>query len=134
MAFPNVGLSFPHSLSEPMADLYHLEHGVAVGSVLVASLEEMLPIKLERLVEIAKAFGVLSTGQSPREIAQEGIERIRQLLKDIRFPSLSEATGGKEAIDIDLLMTDVAQKKPQIVRTPADQEHLRNVVRRSLEF
>ena len=106
-----------------------------MGSVLVASLEEMLPIKLERLVEIAKAFGVLSTGQSPRRVAQEGIERIRIASgKDIRFPSLSEATGGKEAIDIDLLMTDVAQKKPQIVRTPADQEHLRNVVRRSLEF
>jgi alcohol dehydrogenase len=134
MAFPNAGLSFPHFLSESMADLYHLEHGVAVGSVLIATLEVMLPSKAERLVEIAKAFGISSQGLSQREIAQEGIDQIRQLLVDIRFPSLSKTIGGIDVIDIDAFVADVARKKSQVIRTPRDQELVRSIVKRSLEF
>jgi alcohol dehydrogenase class IV len=134
MAFPNAGLSFPHFLSEPMADLYHLEHGVAVGSVLVATLEVLLPSKVERLAEIARAFGVSSQERSQSEIAQAGIDQIEQLLKDIHFPSLSEATGGKDVIDIDAFVLDVSQKKSQVIRTPGDRERVRSIVERSLEF
>lgn len=132
MAFPNAGLSFPHFLSEPMADLYHLEHGVAVGSVLVASLEELLPYKEERLAEIARAFGVQSQGRSQREVAQEGIAQIRKLLKDIRFPTLAEAAGGKDVIDIDVFVADVVQKKAGLLKTQEDRERVRSIVVRAL--
>lgn len=134
MAFPNAGLSYPHFLSEPMADAYHLEHGVAVGSVLVATLEVLLPFRTDRLAEVAKLFGVSSQGRSPREIAEAGIREIHQLLKDVGLPTLSEATGGADGVDINAFMEEVVEKKPQFVGTPTDQKRVRHILKRSLEF
>jgi alcohol dehydrogenase class IV len=134
MAFPNAGLSYPHFLSEPMADAYHLPHGVAVGSVLVATLEVLLPFRIDRLAEVAKLLGVPSEGRSQREIAEAGIREIRGLLEDIGFPTLSEATGGAEVVDIDAFMEDVVEKKPQFVGTPTDQKRVRRILKCSLEF
>jgi len=134
MAFPNAGLSYPHFLSEPMADAYHLSHGVAVGSVLIASLEALLPFRTDRLAEVAKLFGVLEDGRSQREIAEAGIKEIQQLLKDIRFPSLSEAAGGTDKVDIEVFLKDAVDKKPQVLGAAADQQRVRQILRRSLEL
>jgi 1,3-propanediol dehydrogenase len=134
VAFPNAGLSYPHALSEPMADAYQLPHGVAVGSVLAATLEVLLPFRIERLAEVAKLLGVPSEGRSKREIAEGGIKEIQQLLQDVRFPTLSEATGGAEVVDIDAFLEDLAEKKPHLVATPDDRERVRTILKRSLEF
>jgi alcohol dehydrogenase len=134
MAFPNAGLSYPHFLSEPMGDAYHLEHGVAVGSVLVATLEVLLPFRTDRLAEVAMLFDVSSQGRSPRDIAEAGIREIQQLLKDIGFPTLSEATGGADIVDIDALLEDLVDRKPHLVGTPAERERVGCILRRSLEF
>ncbi len=134
VAFPNAGLSYPHALSEPMADAYQLPHGVAVGSVLVATLEVLLPFRIERLAEVAKLLGVPSEGRSQREIAEGGIKEIQQLLEDVRFPTLSEATGGAEMVDIDAFLEDLVEKKPHLVATPDDRERVRTILKRSLEF
>jgi alcohol dehydrogenase class IV len=134
MAFPNAGLSYPHYLSEPMADAYHLEHGVAVGSVLVATLEVLLPFRTDRLAEVAKVFGVPSEGRSQREMAEAGIREIQQLMKDIEFPTLSEATGGAGVVDVDALLEDLVDRKPHLVGGPTDQMRVRRIMMRSLEF
>jgi alcohol dehydrogenase class IV len=134
MAFPNAGLSDPHFLSEPMADAYHLEHGVAVGSVLIATLEVLLPFRTDRLAEVARIFGVSSEGRSQREMAEAGIKEIQQLLKDVGFPTLSEAVGGADDMDVDALLEDLVARKPHLVGTPVERERVSRVVRRSLEF
>jgi alcohol dehydrogenase class IV len=134
MAFPNAGLSYPHFLSEPMGDAYHLEHGVAVGCVLVATLEVLLPFRTDRLAEIAKIFGVPGAGRSQREIAAAGIREVQQLLDDVAFPTLSEATGGSGGFDVDALLEDLVDRKPHLVGTPAERERVSCIVRRSLEF
>jgi alcohol dehydrogenase class IV len=117
-----------------MADAYHLAHGVAVGTVLVATLEVLLPFRTDRLAEVAKLLGVPSKGRSQREIAEAGIREIQQLLADIGFPTLSEATGGADVVDIDAFLEDLADKKPQVVGTPDDQKRVRTILKRSLEF
>ena len=134
IAFPNAGLSYPHHLSEPMADLYHIEHGVAVGSVLVATLEVLLPLKTERLAEIGQAFGVQPEGKDNREIAQKGILTIQKLLNDICFPTLSEATKNAGGVNVDVFLADVAKKKPDVVKDQDGQDRVRLIVTRSLEF
>jgi 1,3-propanediol dehydrogenase len=132
-AFPNAGLSYPHFLSESMADMYHLAHGVAVGSVLVATLEVLLPFRTDRLAEVATLLGVPSEGRSQREIAEAGVREIQQLLVDIGFPTLSQTTGGAEVVDIDAFLEDLVDRKPQLVGTPAEQKRVRRILERSLE-
>jgi alcohol dehydrogenase class IV len=114
--------------------MYHLEHGVAVGSVLIAALEVLLPFRTDRLAEVAKLFGVSSQGRSPREVAEAGIREIHQLLEDVGFPTLSEATGGADGVDIDALLEDLVDRKPHLVGTPAERERVGHILRRSLEF
>lgn len=133
MAFPNAGLSYPHHLNEVLADTFHLPHGVAVGSVLVATLEMLLAYKTERLALLAtKAFDVPANGRSQRELAEAGIREVQRLLADINFPTLSQAIG-QAKVDIDALLADWTAREPQFA-TPIGQERARRILKRSLEL
>lgn len=96
MAFQSAGLSYPHRLSTVLVQKLHISHGVACAANLLATLEFMLPLKLDRLVRVATAFGVLGGTRSREEMALAGISEIRQLLGDIHIPSLAEMTSATE--------------------------------------
>jgi len=132
MAFPNAGLTYCHCLNEVLVEGFHMSHGEAVGSVLVATLEALLPSRIERLAQVAKAFGEPSTGRSHREVAEAGIRQVQKLMKDVGFPTLSEATGGSE-VDLDALMEDFLGRYPQF-KAPADHARIRWTLERSLEL
>jgi choline dehydrogenase len=130
-AFPNAGLLYPHGLSG-LGDKYPVPHGVQVGSVLVAALEAVLPFRTERLARVAEAFGIPRRGRSPREAAKAAIEAIHQLLVDIDFPTLSQATGATlENIEqvLDAMTAGKLSNWPL-----ADQERIRAIAKRSLEL
>lgn len=132
MAFPNAGLTHAHTLNEVLVEGFHMSHGEAVGSVLIATLESFLPFRTERLAKVAEVFGVPTKGRSQREVAEAGIRAIQQLLKDIGFPTLSEAAGGAD-VDVDALMEDFLKRYPMY--QPSDlQGRVRHTLERSLEF
>ena len=135
MAFPNAGLSFPHFLSEPMADAFHLSHGVAVGCVLVASLEVLLPIQNGPAGRGRKDLWGIGRGPKPeRDCRRRESEKSSSFSKDIQFPSLSEAAGGVDVVDIEAFLKDAVDKKPQALGAPVDQQRVRYILKRSLEF
>jgi len=132
MAFPNAGLTHCHCLNEVLVESFGISHGEAVGSVLVATLEVFLPFRTERLAEVAQSFGVPTAGKSQRETAEAGIGEIRQLMREVGFPSLSEAVRGKK-VDIDALMQDFLGRYPQF-NPPNQAKRIRYTLERSLEL
>jgi alcohol dehydrogenase class IV len=69
-------------------------------------MEFNLPAKIEKHAEIARIFGVETTGRSSIEIAEEGLERIRDLVQAIGIPlHLRELSIPREALEEIALAT-----------------------------
>ena len=104
--------------------------GVHVRAALTATLGVIRPFRRERLAGVARVVGVPSEGRSTRETAEAGVGAVRQLLSDIGFPTLSEATGaGAEEIE-DVLVAMTAGKLSNWPKR--DQVRIREIARRSL--
>jgi len=130
IAFPNAGLIYPHQLSAKLYDWWGLDHGTTVAVTLRAALEHLLPFKSERLAQVAKAFGVVATGRSERELAQAGIQAIGQLMNDIGMPTFKEASG-VSVQDVDAFIEE-QRKDPSVPKGFADRYDW--ILKRSLEF
>lgn len=115
-AFSSAGLTFPHYLAAQLYDRWGLDHGVTVAVVLRASLEVLLPVKIERLAEVAKVFEVVHEGRSVRELAEAGLDAIDQMQKDIGMPTFKEATGAT-AEDVEAFVAELQElDAPEVMR------------------
>jgi alcohol dehydrogenase class IV len=79
-----------HALAEPMGGLYHKPHGLLVGATLPYVLEFLMPGDHELLAKIAESLGANTTGSSQIEAAKMAVVRVKEMLKELDFPLLSE--------------------------------------------
>jgi len=96
MAFSNAGVASIHALSFPIGGLTKATHGACNGVMLPCLMQYNLPLCMEEMANIAHLMGEEVEGLSLREAAQRGVEAVRSLMRDIRFPQTLTDLGVKE--------------------------------------
>lgn len=79
------GTSLPglaHVLSQPLGR-YHIAHGLGTGIVLPYTMEFNLPVAAGKLAPIARLLGCVG---SDRECAEDLLDRLWELMRDVGFP------------------------------------------------
>jgi alcohol dehydrogenase class IV len=87
-----------HALSYPLGSMFHLAHGLSNALLLPYVMAFNMPVAPARYAAVARALGCNSM-QTDKATATEGINKIRELIKQCGIPSkLSEAGINKDAI------------------------------------
>jgi len=74
-----------HALSYPLGSSFHLPHGLSNALLLPYVMEFNLPAARDRYTGVARALGVTT--------AEEGVESIRQLIRDCGIPATLKEVG-----------------------------------------
>ena len=90
-----------HSLAESVGGFYHIPHGLAVALFLAPVLRFNFPGDHSLLAQLARAMGLNTEGFSTHEAAELAIDRVEQLLEELRFPTRAEV--GVKGADIPKL-------------------------------
>jgi len=86
IACGNARLGLVHALSQPLG-AYHLPHGYANGIMLPFVMEFNLPVCKQKLASMAVAIGAAKSSDSPDELAEKAIERVKKLYLELGFPN-----------------------------------------------
>ena len=96
MAFSNAGVTAVHAMAYPLGAVSHAPHGLVNGLLLPHVLQYNLPIRAERLANVAVWLGEEVDGLSVREAGQKAIDSVKQLIADLRLPSRMRDIGVEE--------------------------------------
>ncbi len=96
MAFSNAGVAAVHALSFPIGGLTKATHGACNGVMLPHIMQYNLPVCLEEMATIAQLMGEEVDDLPLQEAAQRGVEAVRALMRDIRFPQTLTDLGVEE--------------------------------------
>jgi alcohol dehydrogenase class IV len=100
MHLKNVSTGLSHALGHQLGAKFGVPHGVTSCVLLPPVMEFNRPETAERQAVLAEAFGADVTGLTPDEAAQAGVERLRQLLRELEVPTrLHEVGVGPEHFD-----------------------------------
>jgi alcohol dehydrogenase len=81
-----------HVLSQPLGR-YHMAHGLATGIMLPYTMEFNLPVAAAKMAPIARLLG---ESGSDRELAEELLERLWELMTELDFPTFLDPEVVKE--------------------------------------
>jgi alcohol dehydrogenase class IV len=117
-----------HGLGHALGAVYHVPHGVACAIVMPYVIEFNIPAAPERFAAIARAFGVNPAGKTDTVVAHEGVEAIKQLMRDINIPALKDyITDDFEKFD-QLCETAVKEKCSRINVRPVTKDVARDLL------
>lgn len=100
MAFTNTDLGMSHAIAHPLGAHCNLAHGVANAIALPFVMEYNLEVVPGKMKNIAKAMGLDVDTLSDRDAGLKAIARVREISKNIKIPTLSEAGVSREMFDI----------------------------------
>ncbi len=108
MAFNNASLGYVHAMAHQLGGFYDLPHGVC-NAILLPHVERFnLIAKVDRFVDVAEAMGEVVDGLSTRAAAEEALQAISTLSRDVGIPrGLKELGVRKEDLPT---MAENAQK------------------------
>jgi alcohol dehydrogenase len=88
-----------HALSYPLGGTFHIPHGIANALLLPHVMEFNIPAAPERFADIGRALGG-SPGATPGETAFNGVEVVKNLIRDCGIPGrLSELEIPEDALE-----------------------------------
>jgi alcohol dehydrogenase len=96
MGYTNAGVTAVHALAYPLGAVSHAPHGVVNGLLLPHVMQYNIPVRTDRVAEIAWLMGINTHGKSEREAAYSAVDAVRQLIDDIGLPSRMREIGVKE--------------------------------------
>jgi alcohol dehydrogenase class IV len=99
IAFSNASVALVHGMSRPIGAYFHVAHGASNAALLGVVAEFSLIGNPTRYAHIARAMGENITGLNDLEAAQLAAKAIKQLIKDIKIPSLKALGVEKEKLD-----------------------------------
>lgn len=112
IAFNNASLGYVHAMAHQLGGFYNLPHGVC-NAILLPYVEQYNLIgNMNRFRDIAEAMGVRTEGLSVSEAADQAIEAIRKLSRQLGIPANLKELGVKEedfAIMAENAKKDVCQ-------------------------
>ncbi|MCD8324356.1 MAG: iron-containing alcohol dehydrogenase [Clostridiales bacterium] len=94
-AFVQAGLGAVHGIAQSMGGIAHTAHGVSNAVLLPHVMEVNLPGCIDKYAHIAELLNAAKTGMTQREKAQQAIEEIREINRDIRIPETIGQMGVK---------------------------------------
>jgi alcohol dehydrogenase class IV len=122
-----------HGLGHALGAVYHVPHGIACAIVMPYVIEFNIPAAPERFAAIARAFGVNPEGKTDTAVAHEGVEAIKQLMRDIGIPALKNyITDDFEKFD-QLCETAVKEKCSRINVRPVTKDVARGLLMKAFE-
>jgi alcohol dehydrogenase class IV len=98
IAFSNASVALVHGMSRPIGAYFHVAHGASNAVLLGVVTEFSLIGNPARYAHIARAMGENITNLTDLEAAQLAAKAIKQLIKDIKIPSLKELGVDKEKL------------------------------------
>ncbi|NEU30122.1 iron-containing alcohol dehydrogenase [bacterium LRH843] len=111
LAFSNAGTALAHALAYPIGGVTKSPHGELTGLLLPYVMKYNTATEKEKMMKIARAFGIEKGGKTTIEYAHEASEAVLQLVKEIGLPTkLSEI--GVKAQDLE----EIAEKALPIDR------------------
>lgn len=127
MAFSNSGVTAVHAMAYPLGAVSHSPHGVVNGLLLPHVMEYNIPVRIQRLAEIAEALGEKTEGISQREAALKAISAVRELIQDIGLPARMRDIGVKEndirpMAEATMLVTRLLRSNPRRVSVTSLEE------------
>jgi alcohol dehydrogenase len=87
MAFNSAGLGYVHAMAHQLGGLYNLAHGLCNAILLPHVCRFNLISRVERFGDLASALGEDISGLSARQAANQALEAIQTLAKDVGIPS-----------------------------------------------
>jgi alcohol dehydrogenase class IV len=99
IAFSNASVALVHGMSRPIGAYFHVAHGASNAALLGVVAEFSLIGNPTRYTHIARAMRENITGLNDLEAAQLAAKAIKQLIKDIKIPSLKALGVEKEKLD-----------------------------------
>jgi alcohol dehydrogenase len=106
-AFSNANLGLVHGIAHTLSAHFHLPHGIANAAVLPYVMEYNAESCPEKMVEMAKAIGLLVTGNIHTDQYLLSTDLV-QLIKKLGIKTLSEQ--GIEEKDFEMLAEDVLKE------------------------
>lgn len=94
------GMRLSHFLGHQIGARMHIPHGVTSCILLPAIMRYLRDDTLEAQVRIAAAMGVETSGRKREAVADEGADRLANLIAGLGLPTTLSAAGGKPE-DID---------------------------------
>ncbi|WP_094604251.1 1,3-propanediol dehydrogenase [Sporomusa silvacetica DSM 10669] len=98
-AFTNAVLGLVHGIAHPLSVRCGLPHGVANAILLPYVMEFNASVVPERTVDIGKAMGLKLDGLSQEAAIKKTIDRVFELNKKIKIPTLKEVNVKKEQFE-----------------------------------
>ncbi len=99
IAFSHSDVASVHCMAEAMGSLYDAAHGVCNAILLPYVMEYSLDHAVDVYSRIGRVMG--STATDDRQAAKDAVEIVKQMVKDIKLPTLKDI--GIKAEDIDRL-------------------------------
>lgn len=86
-AFANAGLGAVHGISQAMGGVAHVPHGIANAMLLPLVMEKNIVGNLYKFNKIAELLGENIEGLSLREGAMRSLEKVKEMVIDLKIPS-----------------------------------------------
>jgi alcohol dehydrogenase class IV len=111
MALTNSGTTAVHALAYPLGGMFGVAHGVANAALLRHVMAFNAEAAAERFAEVARCFRLPVQGCSTREAAQQAVDAIAGMVKDVGIPaSLREfGVGDGDLEDLALAASKVTR-------------------------
>jgi len=90
MAFSNSSVGLVHGMSRPLGVYFKMPHGTSNAVLLPATVAFMLPSAPGRFAEASRIIGFADTADSDDAASGKLIEGLRELLVELKVPSLTE--------------------------------------------
>jgi alcohol dehydrogenase len=100
IAISNASVALVHGMSRPIGALFHVPHGVSNAALLGEVMDFSLIGAPQRYADIANAIiGLPVDGMRPMDAAQEGADAVRELIEQLKIPSLTGLGVTREKLD-----------------------------------
>jgi len=95
----NASVTLVHGMSRPLGAQFHVPHGLANAMLIRECLSYVLDGCSERFANIARAIGVADGRSGFRKDAEAFLEKLSELCRHLRIPSLKEYGISRDAFD-----------------------------------
>ncbi|RNB84531.1 iron-containing alcohol dehydrogenase [Brevibacillus fluminis] len=90
IAFGNSDVGGVHCMAEALGGLYDTPHGVANSMLLPYVFEYNIPADPRKHAIVAEKLGAKRNGRTDEEVAQEGVQLLKDLAKTVSIPKMKE--------------------------------------------
>lgn len=97
IAFSHSDVASVHCMAEALGSMYDAAHGVCNAILLPYVMEYSMDYAVDKYARIARVMGSKETDD--RKAAKEAVEMVKQMVKDIKLPTLKDVGIKKEDIE-----------------------------------